>query len=98
MRKSERKNARRLWAIGSREADRRKESSVGGTPVPEAWVGESVDLVFISGASTEYISGRLEEVNDRGMPLSSLTHVGQPKQLLFYPWSAIIQLSLPAER
>ncbi len=50
-------------------------------------------LVFISGASTEYTDGDLQEVNDRGIVLSVETHVGHPSQLLFYPWSAVIQLS-----
>ena len=63
------------------------------TPVPEAWLGRPVKLVFISGASTEYAAGGLEEVNDRGIVLSVETHVGRPAQPLFYPWSAVIQLS-----
>jgi hypothetical protein len=64
-----------------------------GTPVPEVWIGRAVKLVFVSGASTEYVDGYLEEVNDRGIVLSVETHVGHPAQPLFYPWSAIIQLS-----
>jgi hypothetical protein len=64
-----------------------------GTPIPEAWIGRSVELVFVSGASTEYADGYLEEVNDRGIVLSVETHVGYPAQPLFYPWSAVIQLS-----
>ncbi len=50
-------------------------------------------LVFVSGASTEYTDGNLQEVNDRGIVLSVETHVGHPSQLVFYPWSAVIQLS-----
>ncbi len=50
-------------------------------------------LVFVSGASTEYVGGDLQEVNDRGIVLSVEIHVGHPAQLLFYPWSAVIQLS-----
>jgi hypothetical protein len=52
-----------------------------------------VELVFVSGASTEYTDGDLQEVNDKGIVLSVETHVGHPSQLLFYPWSAVIQLS-----
>ncbi len=52
-----------------------------------------MELVFVSGASTEYAGGILEEVNDRGIVLSVETHVGHPTQPLFYPWSAVIQLS-----
>ena len=52
-----------------------------------------MELVFISGASTEYTDGNLQEVNDKGIVLSVETHVGHPSQLLFYPWSAVIQLS-----
>jgi hypothetical protein len=63
------------------------------TPVPEAWLGRTVKLVFVSGSSTEYAEGALEEVNDRGIVLSVETHVGHPAQPLFYPWSAVIQLS-----
>jgi hypothetical protein len=62
-------------------------------PVPEAWIGRSVELVFASGASTEYVDGNLQEVNDRGIVLAVETHVGHLAQLLFYPWSAVIQLS-----
>jgi hypothetical protein len=61
--------------------------------VAEAWIGRPVELVFISGASTEYTDGDLQEVNDRGIVLSVETHVGHPSQLLFYPWSAVIQPS-----
>jgi hypothetical protein len=57
-----------------------------------------VELVFVSGASTEYASGILEEVNDRGIVVSVETHVGHPTQLLFYPWSAVIQLALSEEQ
>jgi hypothetical protein len=64
-----------------------------GTHIPEAWIGRSVELVFISGASTEYADGILQEVNDRGIVLAVETHVGRPAQPLFYPWSAVIQLS-----
>ncbi len=63
------------------------------TPLPEAWLGRPVKLVFVSGSSTEYADGILEEVNDRGIVLSVETHVGFPPQPLFYPWSAVIQLS-----
>jgi hypothetical protein len=63
------------------------------TPIPEAWLGRPVRLVFLDGASTEYAEGDLEKVNDRGIVLSVETHVGHPAQPLFYPWSVVIQLS-----
>jgi hypothetical protein len=62
-------------------------------PVPEAWLGRPVKVVFVSGSSTEYADGILKEVNDRGIVVSVETHVGHPAQPLFYPWSAVIQLS-----
>jgi hypothetical protein len=68
-------------------------ASQGNAPVPEAWIDRSVELVFVSGSSTEYTDGILQEVNDRGIVLSVETHVGHPAQPLFYPWGAIIQLS-----
>ncbi len=49
--------------------------------------------VFVSGVSTEYAGGILEEVTDRGIVLSVETHVGHAAQSLVYPWSAVIQLS-----
>ena len=52
-----------------------------------------MQLVFVSGASTEYADGTLQEVNDRGIVLLVETHVGHPAQPLFYPWGAVIQLS-----
>ncbi len=65
----------------------------GKKQIPEDWLGRPVQLVFISGSSTEYTDGMLEEVNDRGVVLSVDLHVGRPAQSLFYPWSAIVQLS-----
>ena len=52
-----------------------------------------MELVFVCGASTEYVDGDLQEVNERGIVLSVETHVGHPAQPLFYPWSSVIQLS-----
>jgi hypothetical protein len=65
----------------------------GSTPVPEAWIGRTVELIFISGSSTEYADGDLEEVNERGIVLSVETQFGRPAWPLFYPWSAVTQLS-----
>ena len=31
------------------------------TPVPEAWIGRAVELIFVSWNSKEYTGGRLEE-------------------------------------
>jgi hypothetical protein len=73
-------------ALTDRERPERKQR-------PEAWIGQPVQLVFISGSSTEYVDGVLGEVNDRGIVLSVDLHVGRPAQLVFYPWSAIVQLS-----
>jgi hypothetical protein len=70
----------------------------GRKQTPEAWLGRPVRLVFISGSSTEYIVGVLEEVNDRGIVLLADLHVGHPPQALFYPWSAVVQLSEAQER
>ena len=50
----------------------------GSRPVPEAWVGRSVELVFVSGSSTEYADGRLREVNDRGIVLTVEGHGEHP--------------------
>jgi hypothetical protein len=82
------------WPPGGRlTAGSKISASQGTAPVPEAWIGRSVELVFISGASTEYADGTLQEVNNRGIVLSVETHVGHPAQPLFYPWGAVIQLS-----
>lgn len=74
---------------GLRRVDRPEEN----LPVPEGWVGRPARLVFVSGSSTEYADGVLEEVNDRGIVLSFEAHVGQPARPVFYPWGAVIQLS-----
>ena len=37
-----------------------------------------MELVFVSGSSTEYTDGDLEEVNDRGIVLLVETHGGHP--------------------
>jgi hypothetical protein len=52
-----------------------------------------VELIFVSGSSTEYADGRLEEVNDRGIVLTVEGHGEHPARLLFYPWGAVIQVS-----
>ncbi len=62
-------------------------------PISEAWLGRAVRLSFVSGGSTEYAVGGLDEVNDRGIVLSVEIHVGHPAQLVFYPWGAVIHLS-----
>jgi hypothetical protein len=65
----------------------------GSAPVPEAWIGRPVELIFVSGGSTEYSDGYLEEVNDKGIVLTMAGHGEHPARPLFYPWSAVIQLS-----
>ena len=67
--------------------------AVGSRPVPEAWIGLAVELVFVSGGSTEYADGHLEEVNERGIVLAVEGHGEHPERPLFYPWGAVIQLS-----
>jgi hypothetical protein len=52
-----------------------------------------VKLIFVSGSSTEYAHGRLQEVNDRGIVLTVEGHGEHPARLLFYPWGAVIQIS-----
>ena len=70
----------------------------GNKQRPEAWLGRSVRLEFISGSSTEYVVGVLDEVNERGIVLLADLHVGHPAQALFYPWSAVVQLSEAHDR
>jgi hypothetical protein len=73
-------------------------SEAGGrTPVPEAWIGLAVELVFVSGSSTEYNDGYLEEVNARGIVLTVEGHGEHPARPLFYPWGAVIQISEAAD-
>jgi hypothetical protein len=68
-------------------------SEAGSTPVPDAWIGRAVELIFVSGSSTEYTDGYLEEVNDRGIVLRVEGHGEYPARPLFFPWSAVIQIS-----
>jgi hypothetical protein len=67
-------------------------------PIPEAWIGRSVELIFVSGSSTEYADGYLEEVNDRGIVLTVEGHGEHPARPLFYPWGAVIQISEAPDR
>lgn len=69
------------------------ETGAKTTPVPEAWIGRAVELIFVSGSSTEYTDGYLQEVNDRCIVLRVEGHGDHPARPLFYPWSAVIQLS-----
>jgi hypothetical protein len=65
----------------------------GSTPVPEAWIGQAVELILVSGSSTEYNDGYLEEVNERGIVLTVEGHGEYPARPLFFPWTPLIQLS-----
>jgi hypothetical protein len=69
----------------------------GSRPVPEAWIGRAVKLIFVSGSSTEYADGYLEEVNDRGIVLTVEGHGEYPARPLFFPWGAVIQLSAASD-
>ena len=52
-----------------------------------------MELVFVSGSSTECADGHFEEVNGRAIVLSVEIHGAHPAQPLFYPWGAVIELS-----
>ncbi len=67
--------------------------AAGSRPIPEAWIGREVELIFVSGSSTEYADGRLEEVNEQGIVLTVEGHGEHPARSLFYPWGAVIQIS-----
>ncbi len=69
----------------------------GSKPVPEAWVGREVELIFVSGSSTEYADGRLDGVNERGIVLTVEGHGEHPARPLFYPWGAVIQISTESD-
>jgi hypothetical protein len=56
-----------------------------------------VKLIFVSGSSTEYADGYLEEVNDRGIVLTVEGHGEYPARPLFFPWGAVIQLSAASD-
>ena len=78
---------------GGKEVGARRSRSI-----PEAWLGRRVSLVFVSRSNTEYTDGVLEKVNDKGIVLLVENYVGHPAQPLFYPWSAVIQLSEKQDR
>jgi hypothetical protein len=63
---------RRGEGRGAAEKARPKRLSEtgGSTPVPDAWIGRAVELIFVSGSSMEYTDGYLEEVNDRVIVLT----------------------------
>jgi hypothetical protein len=65
----------------------------GSRPVLEAWIGRALKLIFVSGSSTEYTDGYLEEVNDRGIVLKVEGPGEYPARPLLFPWSAVIQLA-----
>ncbi len=57
---------------------------------PEAWVGEMV-TVTLAVRNPQEFTGRLEEVNDRGVVLTIAPD--RPGALeAFYPWSAVRRL------
>ena len=52
-----------------------------------------MELIFVSGSSTEYAHGYLKEVNDQGIVLTVEGHGEYPARPQFFPWSAVIQIS-----
>lgn len=62
------------------------------SPTPEAWIGELV-AVTLDVHTPEEFTGRLDEVNDRGVMLA-LAPDSANASLTFYPWGAIRRLRL----
>lgn len=59
---------------------------------PEAWIGRSI-AVTLDVRNPEEFTGKLEEVNDRGVVLT--TGAGsQNEAIAFYPWNSIRRLRL----
>jgi hypothetical protein len=65
----------------------------GSTPVPDAWIGRAVELIFEIAMGVLRAAPRDEEVNDRGIVLTVEGHGEYPARPLFFPWSAVIQIS-----
>lgn len=63
---------------------------------PESWIGETV-IVALSIRNPKEFSGRLGEVNDRGIVLS-LNPDSMNEVEAFYPWAAVRRLRLRSKR
>ena len=59
---------------------------------PEAWIGRSI-AVTLDVRTPEEFTGKLEEVNDRGIVLT-IGFGSQNEALVFYPWGSIRRLRL----
>ncbi|MGB3634139.1 MAG: hypothetical protein WA982_08875 [Rubrobacteraceae bacterium] len=63
---------------------------------PESWIGEIV-IVALSIRNPKEFTGRLDEVNDRGIVLS-LNPDSMNAVEAFYPWAAVRRLRLRSKR
>lgn len=63
---------------------------------PESWIGETV-VVALDIRNPKEFSGRLDEVNDRGIVLS-LNVDSMHEVAAFYPWNAIRRLRLKSKK
>ncbi len=69
--------------------------SMAREPTPEAWIGRQV-AATLNVRNPEEFTGRLEEVNDRGVTL--IIGPGSPKEAVtFYPWNSLRRLRLCGE-
>ena len=59
---------------------------------PEAWIGKTV-AVTLNVRTPEEFTGKLEEVNDRGVVLV-IGPGSQNEAMAFYPWGSIRRLRL----
>ena len=60
--------------------------------IPEAWIGRSI-AVTLDVRTPEEFTGKLDEVNDRGIVLT-IGAGSQNEALVFYPWNSIRRLRL----
>lgn len=59
---------------------------------PEAWIGRSI-AVTLDIRNPEEFTGKLDEVNDRGVVLT-IGAGSQNEAIAFYPWNSIRRLRL----
>lgn len=72
-----------------------RNTSLAKDPTPEAWIGRGV-AVTLNVRTPDEFTGRLEEVNDRGVTLV-LGPGSEGETVVFYPWGSIRRLRLCGE-
>jgi hypothetical protein len=60
------------------------------TPLPEAWIGQEVNITYIGAGKTNDVNCKITEVNDQGVGVER----GGGTKSSFFPWTSIVRIDL----